>query len=272
MVHLLDLQRLIPAWAGKTVTHGPPPRPPAAHPRVGGENARSCTTLDGADGSSPRGRGKRRDRHGGPGSRRLIPAWAGKTAPAPPSSSSTEAHPRVGGENRRWRREHRAGVGSSPRGRGKRGVGDRRSVRNRLIPAWAGKTGGDTAPCQVVRAHPRVGGENPVRPRVGLGCHGSSPRGRGKPRLHAGPGHLSRLIPAWAGKTVKFAAYADGGMAHPRVGGENAVTTAEMVLQSWLIPAWAGKTGLPGRRRTRQSAHPRVGGENWEPMRARWDR
>ena len=101
---------------------------------------------------------------------------------------------------------------------------------------------------------------------------GSSPRGRGKPCSASRRTRVSWLIPAWAGKTVKFAAYADGGMAHPRVGGENAVTTAEMVLQSWLIPAWAGKTGLPGRRRTRQSAHPRVGGENWEPMRARWDR
>ena len=199
--------------------------------------------MDGADGSSPRGRGKRRDRHGGPGSRRLIPAWAGKTAPAPPSSSSTEAHPRVGGENRRWRREHRAGVGSSPRGRGKRGVGDRRSVRNRLIPAWAGKTGGDTAPCQVVRAHPRVGGENPVRPRVGLGCHGSSPRGRGK----LSSSRLTRtavwLIPAWAGKTrSRRRRWSSSRGSSPRGRGKQGCLVGD-ALANRLIPAWAGKTG-----------------------------
>ena len=50
---------LIPAWAGKTLPEPPWCCPGPAHPRVGGENARSCTTLDGADGSSPRGRGKR---------------------------------------------------------------------------------------------------------------------------------------------------------------------------------------------------------------------
>ena len=49
---------LIPAWAGKT----PPPPYTAthsmAHPRVGGENSRTCAVSTPVQGSSPRGRGK----------------------------------------------------------------------------------------------------------------------------------------------------------------------------------------------------------------------
>ena len=73
------LDRLIPAWAGKTrYSHGNDPLL-GAHPRVGGENVLNKTGKPEPVGSSPRGRGKRpvglRQRH----ERGLIPAWAGKT-------------------------------------------------------------------------------------------------------------------------------------------------------------------------------------------------
>ena len=117
---------------------------------------------------------------------------------------------------------------------------------------------------------------------------GSSPRGRGKPALTiTRPGALG-LIPAWAGKTRAGDTRVPDVAAHPRVGGENVVTSAvgESGIGSsprgrgkqsdapttppnaGLIPAWAGKTlsrrgdGLGG------SAHPRVGGENHSPFSA----
>ena len=93
-----------------------------------------------AAGSSPRGRGKLSvdpelgDRVG------LIPAWAGKTEVAKCHGLKIQAHPRVGGENETSPdAQHRAG-GSSPRGRGKLARTKRRCGRERLIPAWAGKT------------------------------------------------------------------------------------------------------------------------------------
>ena len=70
-----------------------------AHPRVGGKNARALPGAVPHSGSSPRGRGKhlftgRRD-----ATRRLIPAWAGKTCLRVAHRPECGAHPRVGGEN-----------------------------------------------------------------------------------------------------------------------------------------------------------------------------
>ena len=115
-------RRLIPAWAGKTSSLQGVPARATAHPRVGGENwvARraTCPSL----GSSPRGRGKpegprRPHARGG-----LIPAWAGKTHPPRDYPQRSQAHPRVGGENRVISRRVFARRGSSPRGRGKQAI------------------------------------------------------------------------------------------------------------------------------------------------------
>ena len=45
------------------------------------------------------------------------------------------AHPRVGGENRRFRRSYVSGFGSSPRRRGKHNEEGREFADARLIPA-----------------------------------------------------------------------------------------------------------------------------------------
>ena len=132
-------------------------------------------------GSSPRGRGKRRDRPMGADDPGLIPAWAGKTPGRWAQASSARAHPRVGGENYGVEIELFDGYGSSPRGRGKLCDEVLSRERSRLIPAWAGKTALVIGVLKARGAHPRVGGENP---QLGFGTNvteGSSPRGRGKP-------------------------------------------------------------------------------------------
>ena len=111
--------RLIPAWAGKTWRPQGGYEDPEAHPRVGGENAKSRGTPPRLTGSSPRGRGKPRRPCSYLLARRLIPAWAGKTGCAARRCSRCRAHPRVGGENEDPFLKAAAGVGSSPRGRGK---------------------------------------------------------------------------------------------------------------------------------------------------------
>ena len=131
-------------------------------------------------------------------------------------------------------------------------------------------------------AHPRVGGENIV-PASGLTPpSGSSPRRRGK---REGPGDadpVTRLIPAWAGKTCFASSAARVARAHPRVGGENAhrmggteypegssprgrgkrLSTSPCRSLTGLIPAWAGKTSGKPSPTGAVGAHPRVGGEN----------
>ena len=173
-----------------------------AHPRVGGENPSTGAPNGGRRGSSPRGRGKpygRCDPYLAP---RLIPAWAGKTRPRARSRPLRRAHPRVGGENFAFVVPMVLAGGSSPRGRGKLSTSDSASVRQRLIPAWAGKTEQSSGQPHSWPAHPRVGGENCGSSAYASANQGSSPRGRGK--LEAGDlvSVYEGLIPAWAGKTL----------------------------------------------------------------------
>ena len=136
----MPLPRLIPACAGKT--GGRPVRGFGfwARPRVCGENwVRTLRSLMRA-GSSPRVRGKRRGPRQLVHGRRLIPAYAGKTASAVGAAAGAAAHPRVCGENDARRSAFDSARGSSPRVRGKHD--GRRSVLRvlGLIPACAGKT------------------------------------------------------------------------------------------------------------------------------------
>ena len=172
--------RLIPAWAGKTSPRLYQRRGTWAHPRVGGENA--CTSADRASstGSSPRGRGKLGLEDGGGGLHRLIPAWAGKTPPTWETCQTTQAHPRVGGENGGNSGDHEEDRGSSPRGRGKPTTAPPAIQAVRLIPAWAGKTLRRRSFIRHLPAHPRVGGENMQAAMQLTRDNGSSPRGRGK--------------------------------------------------------------------------------------------
>ena len=118
---------LIPAHAGKTVTHGPPPRPPAAHPRSRGENLSRPRTNPSGGGSSPLTRGKHVPRARIPGGRGLIPAHAGKTRPSISRPLRCKAHPRSRGENLSEVATLETASGSSPLTRGKPevfGLGD----------------------------------------------------------------------------------------------------------------------------------------------------
>ena len=152
--------RLIPARAGKTVHPIRRCGRNRAHPRAGGENFASASTVLKKPGSSPRGRGKRRrlvvaGDHVG-----LIPARAGKTSSAPSWQASRPAHPRAGGENPQLGFGTSISEGSSPRGRGKLKGKNVEADVARLIPARAGKTQRREPNAAAPQAHPRAGGEN----------------------------------------------------------------------------------------------------------------
>ena len=135
-----QMQRLIPARAGKTPCRARAHSCVSAHPRVGGENIDSWELPERHVGSSPRRRGKHSRRLPRPYGGGLIPAWAGKTRPTCTARSARGAHPRVGGENTTVYRDGIKAAGSSPRGRGKQHIDSYPSSMEGLIPAWAGKT------------------------------------------------------------------------------------------------------------------------------------
>ena len=213
---------------------------------------------------------------------RLIPAYAGKTRSWEGWEDAAGAHPRVCGENCESKYLRIKGEGSSPRMRGKRNHRLANANRAGLIPAYAGKTvqGGNTG--GLMRAHPRVCGENFLTLGLPDALAGSSPRMRGK-RLARGFRGINRgLIPAYAGKTTNSPLQSLLLEAHPRVCGENRLrllrahgatgssprmrgkplTQSNGDAASGLIPAYAGKTLMRRATVRRSPAHPRVCGEN----------
>ena len=273
---------LIPAHAGKTLGQASGAHVARAHPRSRGENRQSLSSRRDQEGSSPLTRGKRRTFAPRQRGRGLIPAHAGKTPPRKPPWTSTWAHPRSRGENRAFAALETAILGSSPLTRGKH----RRTSRARggcgLIPAHAGKTGGEARLDADRGAHPRSRGENSTATTSKRTDAGSSPLTRGKHRPCAVYHFLPGLIPAHAGKTPSHEPCCTPPRAHPRSRGENAVMNhpaaaalgsspltrgkleraAELFEVAGLIPAHAGKTPGLRSRTCPARAHPRSRGEN----------
>ena len=217
---------------------------------------------------------------------RLIPARAGKTVSFSGSPSHAQAHPRAGGENVVTVPRQAGKSGSSPRGRGKQCRCRGWSFSARLIPARAGKTRRHARFHDRRWAHPRAGGENAYLTFLPAGANGSSPRGRGKPRVWRSVMRGVRLIPARAGKTPWWRRSKAVSPAHPRAGGENELLPSggggvpgssprgrgkRVVIAGdgeklGLIPARAGKTKTSPPPGPVGTAHPRAGGENhWMP-------
>ena len=192
------------------------------------------------------------------------------------------AHPRSRGENAFAACLLWGVMGSSPLTRGKQVRGGAGLPADGLIPAHAGKTRRSRSARAARPAHPRSRGEN-----IGLSAPpcwvtGSSPLTRGKPRILAGQRHLSRLIPAHAGKTRRPPGLSRYARAHPRSRGENWIYASEKSAGAGsspltrgkrgdrrddradrgLIPAHAGKTTGGVFSTMTPGAHPRSRGEN----------
>ena len=172
--------------------------------------------------------------------------------------------------------------GSSPLTRGKRIDARVFAGELGLIPAHAGKTTPTSACAVASGAHPRSRGENRGPIWNCERCLGSSPLTRGKHLDGDGRHPVGRLIPAHAGKTLRFVGRPASAWAHPRSRGENCTprraspwTTGSSPLTRGkltprpaalalcgLIPAHAGKTSIGCVPLTIPWAHPRSRGEN----------
>ena len=173
------------------------------------------------------------------------------------------------------------GNGSSPRGRGTPWDSIHALAVDRFIPAWAGNAR-KTKPAHSRSAvHPRVGGERGSRLDITGLPYGSSPRGRGTPRVRCSGLIGRRFIPAWAGNAPARAPGPPASPVHPRVGGERQSGFSQLVVTNGssprgrgtrleraalqlgrrFIPAWAGNASDGGRAHISMAVHPRVGGE-----------
>ena len=137
---LLQLRRIIPAYAGSTPQWLRASARAADHPRIRGEHLKSNTAEDPRKGSSPHTRGAHYSiavYH-----RRLgiIPAYAGSTMLFSSPSLVHMDHPRIRGEHTSTAGAKGISQGSSPHTRGAPTNSSHRRRKVGIIPAYAGST------------------------------------------------------------------------------------------------------------------------------------
>ena len=187
---------------------------------MGGEKVQILLYEDIQKGSPPRGRGKVAGDEIPGDVLGITPAHAGKRTRSWRAYGCPWDHPRVGGEKSTFLNSMSFPPGSPPRRRGK--VPNARCFieRQRITPAWAGKSAFRFQSQKASQDHPRVGGEKLGRMAVAISVIGSPPRGRGKVK---GTGQIavrSRITPALAGKSREIPLHLRAAKDHPRVGGE----------------------------------------------------
>ena len=129
------LDRITPAWAGKSSRAPWAIFPARDHPRVGGEKFTAYAKIWNEWGSPPRGRGKAPHAVSCASWVWITPAWAGKRVRKPSCWLSVEDHPRVGGEKCVPVSWATGPAGSPPRRRGKALVPLGRGAAFRITPA-----------------------------------------------------------------------------------------------------------------------------------------
>ena len=191
-------------------------------------------------------------------------------------------HPRIRGEHPTRVSSTFRTTGSSPHTRGAHDGGWKSPNIARIIPAYAGSTGGLRRDRGVHGDHPRIRGEHQSERGKGRGRSGSSPHTRGA-RQPAGDGHkIPRIIPAYAGSTSSYPTCELPRTDHPRIRGEHASpapppdggpgssphtrgapsSSHTFVPHSGIIPAYAGSTASRKRGKPESSDHPRIRGEH----------
>ena len=191
------------------------------HPRIRGEHNPHLDTAKGSGGSSPHTRGARGFGVEIPAASRIIPAYAGSTAAAPPAPTTSRDHPRIRGEHPRVEAARQRENGSSPHTRGaRRRTGPGRLAR-RIIPAYAGSTNGLVVFSLDPQDHPRIRGEHYLPKEADIFEGGSSPHTRGALPRGGDPDLRRRIIPAYAGSTFNVSSTFPSLADHPRIRGEH---------------------------------------------------
>ena len=194
-------------------------------------------------GSSPLTRGKDTGELIKSGTRRIIPAYAGKSARSAAATAACGDHPRLRGEKVYMEMLSELIGGSSPLTRGKATYEGNEGPKAGIIPAYAGKR-----PCPLSCApspwdHPRLRGEKAQKTFLAKGRLGSSPLTRGKGSVTEGNRAGGRIIPAYAGKSTLYRCLVSACGDHPRLRGEKHSYVVAVGTQPGSSPLTRGKEG-----------------------------
>ena len=212
--------RIIPAYAGSTASCGSGFDAHADHPRIRGEHRSNCACRRAQFGSSPHTRGARTQPAGARQADRIIPAYAGSTAPRRTGRFGRTDHPRIRGEHGKARELRFHTPGSSPHTRGALPRAGGQHRRRGIIPAYAGSTVSVHIQSARPKDHPRIRGEH----------------------LLTTMSMLKGIIPAYAGSTRPGRSRCACCPDHPRIRGEHRAAPTCSGGRSWIIPAYAGST------------------------------
>ena len=254
----------------------------ADHPRIRGEHLQLRGGVIVSCGSSPHTRGARPGRSRPPDHGGIIPAYAGSTIPYFSIGSRSPDHPRIRGEHTYANMEQESILGSSPHTRGALCLSISFCSGPRIIPAYAGSTDMSSLYSITVPDHPRIRGEHRISVFLSVPGAGSSPHTRGAPSAPWWRHRLLRIIPAYAGSTLKPDLMPSQSPDHPRIRGEHALTAACRsrvegssphtrgarylvdlgVVRTGIIPAYAGSTSTAPAGSSSPADHPRIRGEH----------
>ena len=203
---LRNRRRIIPAYAGSTISLRTSRAWRWDHPRIRGEHSPASGTTDHRAASSPHTRGA--------------------PIPVPMDRRAHPDHPRIRGEHDGRGRQADAQTGSSPHTRGAPAGAGLRPAPSRIIPAYAGSTSATLYEVSVVADHPRIRGEHTYANMEQESILGSSPHTRGahEHRVQARP--RRGIIPAYAGSTCTRSRCPGRAGDHPRIRGEHATLWA----------------------------------------------
>ena len=155
----IQVNRITPAYAGKSCSSLPLVVRCGDHPRICGEKLAMLLLLVQFLGSPPHMRGKDGKDNNSPQAFGITPAYAGKSGCGPVQAFRFQDHPRICGEKSNDFRVFRDFVGSPPHMRGKAGQTDRDRAGGRITPAYAGKSCPKRPCCGHRWDHPRICGE-----------------------------------------------------------------------------------------------------------------
>ena len=173
--------RIIPAYAGNTITMATNPMTARDHPRLRGEHETAPQNAMVATGSSPLTRGTLSLVFGIGDDGGIIPAYAGNTPFHRHRRTFSEDHPRLRGEHASSSGSSTMDRGSSPLTRGTRYDNASMILRGGIIPAYARNTRGHPSRRRGSRDHPRLRGEHELSEIEPSSKRGSSPLTRGTP-------------------------------------------------------------------------------------------
>ena len=255
------VDRITPAYAGKSLNFVLLYSLTRDHPRLCGEKARCLMYRLLLQGSPPPMRGKDISSELVSCDKRITPAYAGKSFLSHVREQIAQDHPRLCGEKgiqkcRRW-----YGRGSPPPMRGKGQIDGAIGGRIRITPAYAGKSIPVPPAISQTEDHPRLCGEKRPFPVVFSIPLGSPPPMRGKvPRLRC-QNRRGRITPAYAGKRIRFNSYVPAGTGSPPPMRGKAFSVRSCTWCTGITPAYAGKSTFLAHAIALLWDHPRLCGE-----------